>query len=153
MARTWRTYAAVAVIAVATVACGGAADDVNDPALPGAGAPTAGGSPSGVQATVAESPTDVGDDDDDGSDDADDADVTARNLAYEPAQVRVEAGDDLEVENADTTVDHTFTIEGEDIDEIVPAGDEIEVTLDLDPGTYTAICRFHDGMRVSVEIT
>lgn len=151
MARTWTRYVAVAALAALMVACGGE-EVVNDPALPGAGGPTAGGSPTGVQPTVAESPTDV-DEDDGGAGGGGDADVTARNLDYEPRQVRVEAGDDITIANEDATVDHTFTIEDQDVDEIVPAGDEIEVRVDLDAGTYTAICRFHDGMSVEVEVT
>ena len=56
--------------------------------------------------------------------------------------------------NADETVDHTFTIEDEDVDEILPAGGDAEVRTDLSAGTYTVICRFHvdQGMRATLEV-
>ena len=56
--------------------------------------------------------------------------------------------------NGDETVDHTFTIEEEDVDEIVPAGGDAEVRTDLSAGTYTVICRFHvdQGMRATLEV-
>ena len=149
MGRSLMRYVAVVALSAAATACGDDGGVVNDPARAGAGGPTAGGSPSGVQPTVVESPTDTGDD----GVSAGDADVVARNLAYTPTQVLVDAGGDLTIANADTTVDHTFTIEDGGVDEIVAAGGEIEIVVDLDAGTYTAVCRFHDDMRVRLEVT
>jgi plastocyanin len=141
-----RRIAALAVLVAACAAC----STGGDVALPAGGGPTAGGSPSeGVQPTVAEFPAGA-----ESPDGATNADVTAESFAFDPATIEVEEGDDIAVVNADETVDHTFTIEEEDVDEILPAGGEADVRADLPAGTYTVICRFHvdQGMEATLDV-
>ena len=148
MMRRWRSGVILAIVLAAGAACSSEADV----GLPQGGEPTAGGSPSGVQPTVADEPT--VDDDPNGGGGGGDADVTARSFAFEPATITVPTVEDLTVANADETVDHTFTIDGEDVDEILAAGNEITVAIDLPAGSYTVICRFHEGqgMRATLEV-
>jgi len=135
-----------AVIVVAFVGCSSDADV----GLPAGGEPTAGGSPSGVQPTIAASAT--GSEGPDGG--TANADVVATSFRFDPSTIEVDEGDDLTVANGEETVDHTFTIEDEDVDEILPAGDEANVRADLPAGTYTVICRFHvdQGMEATLEV-
>jgi plastocyanin len=141
-----RVRVAAAIIVVVFAACSSDADV----GLPAGGEPTAGGSPSGVQPTVAASAT--------GSDGSDtstaNADVVATSFRFDPSTIEVGEGEDLTVVNGEETVDHTFTIEEEDLDEILPAGDEANVRADLPAGTYTVICRFHvdQGMEATLEV-
>ena len=50
---------------------------------------------------------------------------------------------------------HTFTVEGTDIDVANDPQSSQEVTIDLDPGTYTFFCRFHraQGMEGTLTVT
>ena len=38
---------------------------------------------------------------------------------------------------------HTFTVTGYGIDDETPSGKASQITIDLPPGTYPFICRFH----------
>ncbi|MCI0635172.1 MAG: cupredoxin domain-containing protein [Actinobacteria bacterium] len=65
------------------------------------------------------------------------------------------SGADLEVENANSRTPHTFTVVGEDVDvELAPLTSET-TTIDLPPGTYDVICRFHQelGMTGTMTVT
>jgi plastocyanin len=141
-----RTLALGGAIALVGVFAGACSSDA-DVGLPAGGEPTAGGSPSGVEQTASptRSPSDDGEDD---------ADVTATSFEFQPADIAIEGGEDLRVANTDATVDHTFTIEGTEIDEIIPAGEDATVRADLQAGSYTVICRFHveQGMEATLEV-
>jgi plastocyanin len=146
MSRTVKTFVLGGTIALVGVFAGACSSDA-DVGLPAGGEPTAGGSPSGVEQTA--SPTTSASDDGAGN-----ADVTATSFEFQPAEITVEQGEDLRVANIDATVDHTFTIEGTEIDEIIPAGEDATVRADLQAGSYTVICRFHaeQGMEASLEV-
>ena len=85
------------------------------------------------------------------------ADVSAsvNNYLFMPKTVKVQSGDTLEVRNGNARTPHTFTVVGEDVDlEVAPLTSET-TTIDLAPGTYRLICRFHEqlGMKGTLEVT
>lgn len=49
---------------------------------------------------------------------------------------------------------HNLTIEAAGIDEDVPAGEEVEVEIELDPGEYEMVCVYHiaQGMTGTVVV-
>jgi plastocyanin len=149
-----RVLVALAALSVLAAACGG---DTN-----GAGSST-GGAPTG--ATAATGATDSGDDPGAGSlyggsngmtgatgaTGAKDADVSVslNNYLFDPGTVKVGKGDVVAVRNANARTPHTFTVVGEDVDlELAPLTTET-VTIDLAPGTYQLICRFHESLGMT----
>ena len=84
-------------------------------------------------------------------------DVSAQvnNYLFMPKTVKVKSGDTLEVRNGNAKTPHTFTVVGEDVDlELAPLTSET-TKIDLDPGTYQLICRFHEqlGMKGTLQVT
>jgi plastocyanin len=84
------------------------------------------------------------------------ADVSAsvNNYLFMPKTVKVDSGDTLEVRNGNARTPHTFTVVGEDVDlELAPLTSET-TTIDLGPGTYQLICRFHEqlGMKGTLQV-
>jgi len=82
-----------------------------------------------------------------------DATVSLSNYQFSPADLEVASGTVLEVVNANRRTPHTFTVVGEDVDvELGPI--ESETTdIDLEPGTYDVICRFHEGLGMTGTLT
>jgi plastocyanin len=78
----------------------------------------------------------------------------AGGFAFSPAALSVGTGDRLTIQNIGST-SHTFTIEDHGIDVENDAGRSKSVTIDLVPGTYQFICRFHAslGMRGIITVT
>ena len=69
--------------------------------------------------------------------------------------MRVSSGDVVAVRNGNTKTPHTFTVVKEDVDlELGPLETE-SATIDLSPGTYDLICRFHEelGMTGTLKVT
>jgi plastocyanin len=152
-----------AALLLLAAACG---EDSNDP---GGGGTAGTESPGGTAATGT-----TGDDPDGGSlyggDEeettgptgetdagAGDADVSVslNNYLFDPGTVRVSRGDVVEVRNGNTKTPHTFTVVDEDVDlELGPLETE-STTIDLSPGTYELICRFHEslGMTGTLKVT
>lgn len=91
--------------------------------------------------------------DDTGSPDGGDAPstVTLRDNAFAPADPAITAGA-VELVNEGESP-HTFTIEGEDVDVEVDAGQTTTVTVDLPAGTYTLFCTFHRGQGMEGTLT
>jgi plastocyanin len=158
----------VTALLVLAAACGG---DSNEPS---GGAATATGSTGAAADTGA---TETGDDpgagslyggDKNGDEDettgptgtdagAGDVDVSVslNNYLFDPGTVRVTSGDVVAVRNGNTRTPHTFTVVGEDVDlELGPLETE-SATIDLSPGTYDLICRFHEqlGMTGTLKVT
>jgi plastocyanin len=157
-----RVLVGLAALSVLATACG---SDSNDA---GAGGSTGAG-PTG--ATAATGATDSGDDPGAGSlyggangmtgasgaTGAKDADVSVslNNYLFDPGTVKVGSGDVVAVRNGNARTPHTFTIVGEDVDlELAPLTTET-VTIDLPPGTYQLICRFHEslGMTATLKVS
>jgi plastocyanin len=75
-------------------------------------------------------------------------------LAFSPTTLTVKKGDVIEVDDV-ASIPHTFTVEGQDVDVVNSGGQSQTVTIDLKPGTYSFICRFHvgSGMRGTLTVT
>ena len=153
-----RVLVVLAALSVLAVACGG---DANDAA----------GGPTGTGTTAATGATDSSDDPGAGSlyggskgmtgatgaTGAKDADVSVslNNYLFDPGTVKVGSGDVVAVRNGNARTPHTFTVVGEDVDlELAPLTTET-VTIDLAPGTYQLICRFHEslGMKATLKVS
>jgi plastocyanin len=155
-----RVLVALAALAVLAAACGGDSNDA------GAGGATATG------ATAATGATDSGSGDDPGAGSLyggsngttgatgatganADVSVSLNNYLFDPATVKVSSGDIVAVRNANAKTPHTFTVVGEDVDlELAPLTTET-TTIDLAPGTYQLICRFHEslGMKATLKVS
>jgi plastocyanin len=155
-----RVLVALAALAVLAAACGGDSNDA------GAGGATATG------ATAATGATDSGSGDDPGAGSLyggsngttgatgatganADVSVSLNNFLFDPATVKVSSGDVVAVRNANAKTPHTFTVVGEDVDlELAPLTTET-TTIDLAPGTYQLICRFHEslGMKATLKVS
>jgi plastocyanin len=91
---------------------------------------------------------------DTGAGDAD-VSVSLNNYLFDPGTVEVSRGDVVAVRNGNTRTPHTFTVVDEDVDlELAPLATET-TTIDLAPGTYELICRFHEslGMTGTLKVT
>ena len=158
-----RVLMGFAALLLFAAACGG---DSNDP---GGGGTTGTGSTGGTAATGTtgddpgagslyggdeEETTGPAGEMDAGAGDAD-VSVSLNNYLFDPGTVRVASGDVVAVRNANTRTPHTFTVVKEDVDlELGPLETE-SVTIDLSPGTYDLICRFHEelGMTGTLKVT
>jgi plastocyanin len=147
-----RVLVGLTALAVLGAACGG---DANDEGGSMAAGPTGGTATTGA--------TDSGDDPGAGSlyggsngsgatgSGAKDADVSVslNNYLFDPGTVEVGSGDVVAVRNGNARTPHTFTVVGEDVDlELAPLTTET-VTIDLAPGTYQLICRFHESLAMT----
>ena len=79
--------------------------------------------------------------------------VTLADFAFSPDPIQATSGQTLAIANEDQAP-HTFTVVGTDVDVEIAAGEQVSVTLDLDPGTYEVICRFHEarGMTATLKV-
>jgi len=66
-------------------------------------------------------------------------------FTFSPSTVTVNQGQTITLVNV-SDAPHTFTVTGQDIDVETMAGKTANVTIDLAPGTYPFICRFHESM-------
>ena len=84
-----------------------------------------------------------------------DVSVSLNNYLFDPGTVKVGTGDVVAVRNDNERTPHTFTVVAEDVDlELAPLTTET-VTIDLAPGTYQLICRFHEslGMTATLKVS
>jgi len=78
-----------------------------------------------------------------------DVSVSLNNYLFDPGTVKVGMGDVVAVRNGNARTPHTFTVVGEDVDlELAPLTTET-VTIDMAPGTYELICRFHESLGMT----
>jgi plastocyanin len=66
-------------------------------------------------------------------------------LTFSPSTVKVTQGQTITLVNVSDAA-HTFTVTGQGIDIETMPGKTAKVTIDLPPGTYPFICRFHESM-------
>lgn len=78
--------------------------------------------------------------------------LTMVDNAFEPADLTVSSGTELQLSN-DGQSPHTFTVQGDGIDEEVEAGQSSSVTIDLEPGDYDFICEFHEAQGMTGTLT
>lgn len=69
--------------------------------------------------------------------------VTESDFAFTPSTVKVSRGATVEVRNVTSSTSHTFTVSGKGIDIVNDPGQARDVTINLPPGSYPFICRFH----------
>lgn len=154
MGRRWKVIAAGALsLALLTTACG-SGSGTSDAGGGGGGGYGSGGGGYGSTATT---PTDATSSDG-GSTTGGSAGgktLTQVNYQFAPAKLAVHQGDTITVSDTNPTTPHTFTVEGTDIDVGNDAQSSQEVTIDLDPGTYTFFCRLHraQGMEGTLTVT
>ncbi len=75
--------------------------------------------------------------------------LTQVNYQFTPAKITVKKGDTITVSDTNPSTPHTFTVTGTDIDVSNDAMSTQDVTIDLAPGTYPFICRFHEGQGMT----
>ena len=129
----------------------------------GAGGPYGGGGASPTTGGGGASPTtgggaagggeDNGGGEDDGGGGSAAVTVQVNNFLFAPSDIEVAAGSEIEVKNGNANTPHTFTVEGTDIDLELSPMDSEDVTIDLDPGSYDVICRFHGQMTATLTVT
>ncbi|HEX2089177.1 MAG TPA: cupredoxin domain-containing protein [Actinomycetota bacterium] len=78
--------------------------------------------------------------------------VALEDFFFDPADFSVTAGTDLELDN-EGEAPHTFTVQGQQIDVEVAAGENGSATIDLPAGDYEVICRFHQGQGMVATMT
>jgi plastocyanin len=76
------------------------------------------------------------------------------SFSFQPKRFEVASGDTITVNNP-STAPHTFTITGQDIDVVNDPRQSQDVVIDLEPGTYDFVCRFHEsrGMVGTLTVT
>ena len=70
------------------------------------------------------------------------------SFAFMPSTVTVKQGATLTLDNVSDAA-HTFTVTGQSIDVETQPGETSQVTIDLKPGTYPFICRFHQSLGMT----
>ena len=78
--------------------------------------------------------------------------ITIRNTAFEPSCFTAAGSSSITIVNMDP-VDHTFTIDGTQIDVTIAAGETFNgESAGLKPGEYTFHCSFHSSMTGTVTV-
>ena len=67
------------------------------------------------------------------------------SYTFSPSTVKVNEGQTITLENVSEDA-HTFTVIGQSIDVETLPGKTSRVAIDLAPGTYRFVCRFHRSM-------
>ncbi len=78
--------------------------------------------------------------------------VALEDFRFDPSEFSVTAGTSLELDN-EGEAPHTFTVQGQEIDVQVAAGENGSATIDLPAGDYEVICRFHEGQGMVATMT
>ena len=71
--------------------------------------------------------------------------VVVANYSFTPSNIQVTSGATVKIQNSTPSTPHTFTVTAESIDVSLDPQSTTKVTIDLPPGTYPFICRFHEG--------
>jgi plastocyanin len=79
--------------------------------------------------------------------------VSQINYKFTPSTFTVKSGATIAVKDANPTTPHTFTIQGKGIDVTNNPGESHDVKIDLPPGTYSFVCRFHAAMGMKGKLT
>jgi plastocyanin len=142
-----RAMIALAALLLLGAACGSDGGGAGGPYGGGGAGPTSGGGAAGGDGG------DGGGGEDDGGGGSAAVTVQVNNFLFAPSNIEVAAGSEIEVKNGNANTPHTFTVEGTDIDLELSPMDSEDVTIDLDPGSYDVICRFHGQMSATLTVT
>ncbi len=116
---------AVVALAILGVACGGGGD-------------SAAPAPQGTTPTEATSPAG--------------AELVMRDNEFVPRSFSIQAGSEIALRN-EGQAPHNLTVEGQDVDhDVQPGGTETE-SLELEPGTYDIVCKFHEAAGMTGTLT
>ena len=74
--------------------------------------------------------------------------VSESDFSFAPSTVTVTEGSTVLVHNGSATP-HTFTVSGHGIDVVTNGGQSSSVVVNLPPGTYSFICRFHASLGMT----
>jgi plastocyanin len=80
------------------------------------------------------------------------ADLKLEDFEFSPKTLDVASGASIQLEN-EGQAPHTFTIDGQGVDEEIQAGDGSTITVDLSPGTYDFYCKFHKAQGMTGTLT
>ncbi len=78
--------------------------------------------------------------------------LTMRDNEFVPSDFTIQAGSEITLNN-EGQAPHTFTIEGENVDHEVQPGETETESLELAPGTYDFVCRFHESAGMTGTLT
>ncbi len=78
--------------------------------------------------------------------------LVARDNEFVPSDFTVQAGSDITLQN-EGQAPHNLTVEGQNVDQDVQAGQSTTVSLDLEPGTYDMVCKFHESAGMTGTLT
>jgi plastocyanin len=80
------------------------------------------------------------------------ATITAVDISYDPTELTVGAGDTITLHNEDD-VEHSFTIDDADVDGEAEGGEDADIVMPDEPGTYDFYCRYHpDQMQGTLTV-
>ncbi|HJS27448.1 MAG TPA: cupredoxin domain-containing protein [Actinomycetota bacterium] len=79
--------------------------------------------------------------------------VALNNYLFDPARIEVESGATIDLQNANANTPHTFTVRGTEIDVSLEPLTSDSAVIDIEPGTYTVICRLHTSFDMEAELT
>jgi plastocyanin len=79
------------------------------------------------------------------------ADITAKDFAFSPATLEVEAGAEVTITN-DDGAPHTFTADDGSFDDALSGGATATHTFEK-PGTFAYHCEIHSSMKGTVEVS
>ena len=71
--------------------------------------------------------------------------VVVADYSFTPSNIQVQSGATIKIQNSTPSTPHTFTVTGQNTDVSLDPQSTTKVTIDLPPGTYPFICRFHEG--------
>ena len=137
--RLWVLFAAGLAVLVLTSAACSSGDDGST----GGGATSAAG---GGETQTSEAPTG-------GDGGGGEPDLKAEDFQFEPTELSVASGDTIVVKNDAPSTPHTFTVTDTDIDESLDPDAEVDVKIDLDPGTYDFMCTIHPQMTGTLTVS
>jgi plastocyanin len=80
------------------------------------------------------------------------ATITAVDISFDPTELTVGAGDTITLHNEDD-VEHSFTIDDADVDGEAEGGEDADIVMPDQPGTYDFYCRYHpDQMQGTLTV-
>ena len=76
----------------------------------------------------------------------------AGGFIFAPNTVTIAEGGVITVKNVGT-IHHTFTIQSQNINQVLNPGDSAKITINLAPGTYPFVCTFHQSQGMTGTLT